>query len=93
MLFLPLLAMDPWSSGELPTPREYPIPDQLKDVREIHSSPSVFAAILGDGSVVTWGDAVCGGDNSRVRDQLRGVRQLKGSAWAFAAILGDLVVE
>ena len=32
-----------------------------------------FAAILEDGSVVTWGHAAYGGDSSAVRDQLKGV--------------------
>ena len=48
-----------------------------------------FAAILGDGSVVTWGDADFGGDSSAVQDQLRDVQQIQASAAAFAAILGD----
>ena len=48
---------------------------QLKD--------GAFAAILEDGSVVTWGDADCGGDSSAVRDQLKGV-QLQSSRGAFA---------
>ena len=50
---------------------------------------SAFAAILGDGSVVTWGDAYCGGDNRAVQDQLRDVQQIQASRGAFAAILGD----
>ena len=48
-----------------------------------------FAAILGDGSVVTWGDAHHGGDSSAVQDQLRDVQQIQASNGAFAAILGD----
>ena len=48
-----------------------------------------FAAILADGSVVTWGDAGCGGDSSAVGDQLRGVQQVQATALAFAAILAD----
>ena len=49
-----------------------------------------FAAILEDGSVVTWGDADCGGDSSAVRDQLRGVQQIQATHLrAFAAILED----
>ena len=48
-----------------------------------------FAAILGDGSVVTWGDAVRGGDSSGVRDQLKNVQQIQANDWAFAAIVRD----
>ena len=48
-----------------------------------------FAAILGDGSVVTWGDADCGGDSSSVQDQLKNVHEIQAANAAFAAILGD----
>ena len=50
---------------------------------------SAFAAILADGSVVTWGDAGHGGDSSAVRDQLKGVQQIQATERAFAAILAD----
>ena len=39
-------------------------------------SPS-FAAIPGDGFVVTWGSAFCVGDSSSVQDQLKEVRQIQ----------------
>jgi len=48
-----------------------------------------FAALLGDGSVVTWGSALHGGDSSAVQDQLRDVQQIQTSGFAFAAIRGD----
>ena len=48
-----------------------------------------FAAILEDGSVMTWGAAYSGGDSSAVRDQLRGVQQIQATDAAFAAILED----
>ena len=39
---------------------------------------SAFAAILEDGSVVSWGlDPYCGGDSSAVQHQLRGVQQIQ----------------
>ena len=38
---------------------------------KIQASMAAFAAILGDGSVVTWGGAGYGGDSSAVQDQLR----------------------
>ena len=47
-----------------------------------------FAAILADGSVVTWGDAESDGD-SAVRAQLKTVQQIQATACAFASILGD----
>ena len=57
-------------------------------VGTVHRSGNAkcFAAILGDESVVTWGDAHSGGDSSSVQDQLKNMQQIEG---AFAAILGD----
>ena len=40
---------------------------------------AAFAAILGDGSVVTWGDAECGGDSRAVQGQLKNVQQIQAS--------------
>ena len=50
--------------------------DQLKGVQHIKASELAFAAILTDGSVVTWGEAHYGGDSRAVQDQLKGVQQL-----------------
>ena len=48
--------------------------DQLKNVQQIQATPFAFAAILADGSVLTWGDAASGGDSGgAVRDQLKTV--------------------
>ena len=64
-------------------------------LRQVHAcaTSSAFAAILGDGSVVSWGDAACGGDSSAVQEQLQNVQQIRASAGmsasAFAAILDD----
>ena len=55
----------------------------------VQASGSAFAAILGDGSVVTWGAASYGGNSSSVQDQLKNVQQIQASFGAFAAILGD----
>ena len=46
-----------------------------------------FAAILADGSVVTWGNPDYGGDSSEVQDQLKDVQQVQATYGAFAAIL------
>ena len=64
------------------------VQDQLKNVLQIHASHS-FAAILADGSVVTWPAGKYGGDSATVKDQLRHVQQIQTSGFAFAAILGD----
>ena len=50
---------------------------------------AAFAAILGDGSVVSWGRADFGGDSSAARNQLKNVQQIQASDAAFAAILVD----
>ena len=46
-----------------------------------------FAAILADGSVVTWGDPSCGGNSSAVQDQLRSVQKVEATWNSFAGIL------
>ncbi|OLP88832.1 Protein CfxQ [Symbiodinium microadriaticum] len=56
---------------------------------QVQSSDGAFAAILGDGSVVTWGEAECGADSSAVQTQLKNVQEIQASERAFAAILGD----
>jgi hypothetical protein len=38
-------------------------------VQQVQATAGAFAAILADGSVVTWGDPHTGGDSSAVRDQ------------------------
>jgi len=49
-----------------------------------------FAALLADGSVITWGKPELGGDSSAVQDQLRNVQQLHATdCGAFAALLAD----
>ena len=52
-------------------------------------SHSSFSAILGDGSVGTWGDKNSGGDSGKVQEQLKGVQHIQASYRAFAAILTD----
>ena len=45
--------------------------------------------ILNDGSVIAWGNEVCGGDCSEVQDQLMNVQKIQATEGAFAAILPD----
>ena len=52
------------------------------------SRPGAFAAILADGSVVTWGKSEAGGDSSTVQNQLCRVQQVS-TEYAFVAILSD----
>ena len=68
----------------------------VKQVQVVASKPAnsrsccgaAFAAILGDGSVRTWGLADYGGDSSAVQCQLKDVKQIQATERAFAAILG-----
>ena len=55
--------------------------------QQIQASHGAFAAILTDGSVVTWGRLGFGGESRAVQDQLKGVQQIQVSHGAFAAIL------
>ena len=52
-------------------------------------NPGAFAAILSDGSVVTWGHAGFGGESTSVQPKLKSVREIQSCFSAFAAILGD----
>ena len=45
----------------------------------IQSSAQAFAAILGDASAVSWGDAATGGDSSAVQVQLQNVQQIQAT--------------
>ena len=65
------------------------VQDQLKGVQQVQATSEAFAAILADGSVVTWGEPDSGGDSSEVQDQLKGVQQVQAMNGAFAAILAD----
>ena len=73
MLLLPFLTTDPLSPGEN---AEFggdssTVQSQLKNVQQIQASERAFAAILEDGSVVTWGAAFTGGDSNAVQSQLK----------------------
>ena len=63
--------------------------DQLKGVQQIQASKGAFAAVLTDGTVVTWGNEDQGGDSRAVQDQLQVVQHIRASSRAFAAMLAD----
>merc|ERR1712136_78983 len=58
-------------------------------VRLVVGTSLAFAALKVDGSVVTWGEARCGGVSDGVREQLSEVEALVGSFDAFAALKMD----
>ena len=61
-------------------------------MQQIQACRRAFAAILSDGSVVTWGS---GGKSRAVQNQLKGVQEIQASSiaglvtCAFAAFLAD----
>ena len=61
-------------------------------MQHIQATDRAFAAILEDGSIVSWGDPKFGGDCSAVQDQLRNVQQVQATDKAFAAILEDCAI-
>ena len=63
--------------------------DALTNVVQIQATRKAFAAIRGDGSVVTWGPALAGGDSSGVQHELQNVEQIQATVSAFAAIRQD----
>ena len=56
---------------------------------QVSFSHSAGAAVLGDGSVVTWGKADFAGDSTAVQEKLKNVQQMQASHGAFAAVLAD----
>ena len=64
-----------------------PLTFQVRRV-EIYGGRFAFAAIIGDGSVVTWGTSHEGRDSSAVRDQLQNVQSIQATMYAIAAIRG-----
>ncbi|CAE7948645.1 HERC2 [Symbiodinium sp. KB8] len=62
----------------------------LRDVQQIQSSDEAFAAILWDGTVVTWGQDAWGGDCSMVQKQLREVREIQDIFRWVVTVMGNL---
>eukprot|EP00435_Cladocopium_sp_Y103_P052641 s878_g16.t1 len=58
-------------------------------LRKIQVTRRAFAALLADGSVITWGAPDCGGDSSAVKHRLRNVQQIQATGFAFTALLAD----
>ncbi|MCL1037404.1 Ig-like domain-containing protein [Shewanella submarina] len=62
---------------------------QPKYVADVISGEYSHAALMTDGTVVSWGDAAKGADSSAVQAQLTGVVSIANTDWAYAAIKGD----
>ena len=61
--------------------------DQLVHVESLHAAPGAFAAILADGSLVTWGEDLA--DTKPVKHLLRNIRSVHSTGFAFGAIADD----
>ena len=62
-----------------------------QDVQKIYSTNNAFAALLGNGRVVTWGYVRLGGYNSAAQGELRDqtVKKIYSTPKAFLALLGN----
>ena len=54
-----------------------------------HPAGLSLSAVMGDGTVTTWGNSKRGGDSSAIQKQLRNVQHIKANLYAFAALLDD----
>ena len=62
----------------------------IKNISAVFSNKGAFAAIKNDGTVVSWGHAMYGGDSTSVRDDLINIEHITGSlGGAFAALRKD----
>ena len=76
-------------TGDVLTLHMQPVMIQVTGSLNVNFDRAAFAAVLSDGSVVTWGDAGHGGDSSAVTDQLINVQQIQASNGAFAAVIAN----
>jgi alpha-tubulin suppressor-like RCC1 family protein len=61
-----------------------------KTIKHIYSNRASFAALTGEGKVITWGQKSSGGDSSKVADQLQSaVKEIVSNRNAYAAIKND----
>ena len=50
-------------------------PHRLQNIQHVASTGYAFAAILGDGTVRSWGHHKFGGDSNKIQEQLKNVQQ------------------
>ena len=65
------------------------VQDRLQNVTKVVASHAAFAALLEDGSVVSWGDPLFGGDDFEVRAELKNIVKLFSCYNMFLAIRQD----
>ena len=67
---------------------------RLTDVRQVFSNKVAFTAVKGDGRIICWSDAECGGDCSAIHEDLTEmdaapILTIYSSPYAFAAQRAD----
>ena len=79
------------SAGQIAVLKTNPIsPSSIGRTAQEFRNTSAFAALKDDGSVITWGDPLSGGDSSSVAFSLQsGVSQIFSTSAAFAALKQD----
>jgi hypothetical protein len=60
------------------------VKDQLINIKEIYSTFNAFAAVLNNGTVITWGNPKYGGNSSTVT--LTNITKIYSTYGAFAAV-------
>ena len=69
------------------------VQDQPRNVRRIQAANAAFAAISAEGTAVSWGHPLVGGDSSAVQDQLRNVQADSGQQWGICCSFGRRVTD
>ena len=67
--------------------------EQLTNVRHIQATNDAFVAINNDDTVVAWGNAVSGGDNSRIVEQLSRVQDIPQSWLGAMHNMADIAAK
>ena len=79
-----------WPAKELPVKLHTEVDHkELTGVARIYSTWGAFAALRGDGTVVTWGHTYSGGDSRGVNETLTKVKDIFNTDYAFAALKED----
>lgn len=69
--------------------KNHEVQSQLRNVKKLYAADHAFAALVSDGSVVSWGSPDLGGDSNKVQDQLHDVEEIYATEGAFAALRHD----
>ena len=62
----------------------------MRGVDKIYSTSSALAAVVKDGTVITWGNQAHGRDSRSLQAALRGVDKVYSTHSAFVAVLKEV---